>query len=124
MANQSALSKYQKLTDREHILKKPDTYIGSIENTEHEDYIFNDEKIISKGFQYIPGLYKLFDEGIVNCRDHVIRQEQAVSSKVENALPVSNIEINVKIGTGNKSFTAYTMDLTKKYIEINADYRS
>ena len=48
MANQSALSKYQKLTDREHILKKPDTYIGSIENTEHEDYIFNDEKIISK----------------------------------------------------------------------------
>ena len=95
MANQSALSKYQKLTDREHILKKPDTYIGSIENTEHEDYIFNDEKIISKGFQYIPGLYKLFDEGIVNCRDHVIRQAQAVSSKVENALPVSNIEINV-----------------------------
>ena len=36
----------------------------------------------------------------------------------------SDIEINVKIGTGNKSFTAYTMDLTKKYIEINADYRS
>ena len=24
----------------------------------------------------------------------------------------------------NKNFTAYTMDLTKKYIEINADYRS
>ena len=36
----------------------------------------------------------------------------------------SNIEINVKIGTGNKKFTAYTMDLTKKYVEINADYRS
>ena len=36
----------------------------------------------------------------------------------------SDIEINVKIGTGNKNFTAFTMDLTKKYIEINADYRS
>ena len=35
-----------------------------------------------------------------------------------------NIEINIEIFTGNKSFTAYTMDLTKKYIEINADYRS
>ena len=35
-----------------------------------------------------------------------------------------NIEISVKVGTGNKNFTAYTMDLTKKYIEINADYRS
>ena len=25
---------------------------------------------------------------------------------------------------GSKNFTSYTMDLTKKYIEINADYRS
>ncbi len=36
----------------------------------------------------------------------------------------SNIEINVNVGSGKKNFTAYTMDLTKKYIEINADYRS
>ena len=35
-----------------------------------------------------------------------------------------NIEINVDISNGLKSFTVYTMDLTKKYIEINADYRS
>ena len=35
-----------------------------------------------------------------------------------------NIEINIETFTGNKNFTAYTMDLTKKYIEINADYRS
>ncbi len=34
------------------------------------------------------------------------------------------IKINVQIGTGKKEFEAYTMDLTKKYIEINADYRS
>jgi len=95
MAEQSTLSKYQKLTDKEHILKKPDTYIGSIENTDHTDYIFNDDKIVSKEFQYIPGLYKLFDEGIVNCRDHVIRQAQAVKDNIENALPVSNIEITI-----------------------------
>jgi glutamate N-acetyltransferase / amino-acid N-acetyltransferase len=36
----------------------------------------------------------------------------------------SNIEISVNVGSGNKNFTAYTMDLTKKYIEINANYRS
>ena len=36
----------------------------------------------------------------------------------------SNIEININIGSGKKSFSAYTMDLTKRYIEINADYRS
>ena len=36
----------------------------------------------------------------------------------------SDIEINVNIGTGKKNFTVYTMDFTKKYIDINADYRS
>ena len=36
----------------------------------------------------------------------------------------SDIEIIVSIGTGNKNFTAFTMDLTKEYIKINADYRT
>ncbi len=35
-----------------------------------------------------------------------------------------NIDIYVDISSGSKNFTVYTMDLTKKYIEINADYRS
>ena len=36
----------------------------------------------------------------------------------------SEIKINVHLGNGSKEFEVYTMDLTKKYIEINADYRS
>jgi len=88
-------SKYQKLTDREHILKKPDTYIGSIERTTHEDYVYINDKILLNEFQYIPGLYKLFDEGIVNCRDHVIRQAQAVKDDIEHACPVTNIDISI-----------------------------
>ena len=35
-----------------------------------------------------------------------------------------SINIEVDISAGKKDFTVYTMDLTKKYIEINADYRS
>ena len=35
-----------------------------------------------------------------------------------------NIDIFIDISSGSKNFTAYTMDLTKNYIEINADYRS
>ena len=35
-----------------------------------------------------------------------------------------SIEIQVDIGQGIKKFKSYTMDLTKKYIEINADYRT
>ena len=32
--------------------------------------------------------------------------------------------INIDISSGSKFFSAYTMDFTKRYIEINADYRS
>ena len=46
--------------------------------------------------------------------------ENAVSEYFKN----DNIEINIDISSGTKNFTVYTMDLTKKYIEINADYRS
>ena len=35
-----------------------------------------------------------------------------------------NIDLSIEVFTGKKEFTAYTMDFTKKYIEINADYRS
>ena len=35
-----------------------------------------------------------------------------------------NIEITVDLSIGNKNFTAYTMDLSNEYIQINADYRS
>jgi len=34
------------------------------------------------------------------------------------------IDITVDLNVGKKNFTAYTMDLTKKYIEINSDYRN
>ena len=44
--------------------------------------------------------------------------------ELSNYMKESNIDISVDILDGTKKFTAYTMDLTKKYIEINADYRS
>ena len=67
-------AKYQQKTDKEHILDNPDTYIGSIENVSGPMYIY-DEKIIQKDIDYNPALYKLFDEGITNCRDHRVRTE-------------------------------------------------
>ncbi len=43
---------------------------------------------------------------------------------VSDYMKGDNIDINVSIFSGSKKFTAYTMDFTKKYIEINSDYRS
>uniref|UniRef100_A0A6C0DG22 DNA topoisomerase (ATP-hydrolyzing) n=1 Tax=viral metagenome TaxID=1070528 RepID=A0A6C0DG22_9ZZZZ len=91
-------NKYQQKTDKQHILDNPDTYIGSVEKVETDLWILNDEqtRIIEKNISYIPALFKLFDEGIVNCRDHVIRMQQAIQNKVENALPVNYIDISIQ----------------------------
>ena len=45
-------------------------------------------------------------------------------SDVANYMKNQSIDILINLNMGLKNFTAYTMDLTKKYIEINADYRS
>ena len=72
---------YQQKTDKQHILDNPDTYIGSVENVDANMWVYDDltNKIVLRDIEYIPGLYKLFDEGIVNCRDHVVRMIQSNS---------------------------------------------
>lgn len=74
MTDISLNEQYQKKSDKEHILDNPDTYIGSVENVEQPLYIYQDERTFAEtNMEYNPGLFKLFDEGIVNCRDHHIR---------------------------------------------------
>lgn len=53
---------YQKKTQLEHILLRPDTYVGSIESTNQQLYVFDNnlKKIVSKNINYVPGLYKIF----------------------------------------------------------------
>ena len=62
------------------------------------------------------GPYKIFSKNELS-KDY---DEQKVIDYMKN----ESIEITVDIGMGKKNFTSYTMDLTKDYIEINADYRS
>ena len=90
-------AKYQQKTDKQHILDNPDTYVGSVENIDSNMWLFDPETstIKEQHIDYNPALYKLFDEGIVNCRDHVIRMTQAVDAKEEGVIPVSNIDIGI-----------------------------
>ena len=88
---------YQRKTDKQHVLDNPDTYIGSVEKVDSEQWIYDNEKIVLKTIEYVPGLFKLFDEGIVNCRDHVIRMNQ---SNLEKKKIVSFIEIGIDEKTG------------------------
>ena len=88
----------QQKTDKQHILDNPDTYIGSVETVDSNVWIMNEtnDKIIEKNINYIPGLFKLFDEGIVNCRDHVVRMQSKIEQKVDNSLPVTYIDIAIQ----------------------------
>ena len=98
-SNDSTLAtKYQQKTDKQHILDNPDTYIGSVENVDSFMWILKDsgDKIVEKNINYVPALFKLFDEGIVNCRDHVIRMQQALTDNVPNTIPVSYIDISIQ----------------------------
>ena len=94
-SNEDLAQKYQKKTDKEHILDNPDTYIGSVEHLESELHTFQDDSIKSTTMTYIPGLYKLFDEAIVNARDHAIRTQQWIDEGKENTVPLSYISVNV-----------------------------
>lgn len=85
---------YQRKTDKEHILDNPDTYIGSVETVDASMWVHDNatDKIILKNIEYVPGLYKLFDEGIVNCRDHVVRM---INSPILDKKMVSDISVTV-----------------------------
>ncbi len=62
------------------------------------------------------GEYKIIENGKISSNYN--------EADVANYMKSLKIDINVQIGNGSKEFEVYTMDLTKKYIEINADYRS
>lgn len=64
---------YQKKTPIEHILLRPDTYIGDVKIQKEMMWVYcsQTDKIIEKEINYSPGLYKIFDEIIVNAGDRV-----------------------------------------------------
>jgi DNA topoisomerase II len=61
-------------------------------------------KIVLKNIEYVPGLYKLFDEGIVNCRDHVVRMLQRSTVEPNTTKLVTHIETNIE-NDGTITFT-------------------
>jgi DNA topoisomerase-2 len=78
---------YQKKTQHEHILDLPDSYIGGVEpKTEELEILVTDDnginKITKKEITWIPGLYKIFDEILVNAIDHSIRDNNLKNIKV------------------------------------------
>lgn len=75
---------YVKMDQHQHVLERSDMYIGSIEEDTQQMWILNEEKQLMefKKITYVPGLYKIFDEIIVNARDHTVRDNTCKTIKV------------------------------------------
>uniref|UniRef100_A0A3Q2X055 DNA topoisomerase 2 n=1 Tax=Haplochromis burtoni TaxID=8153 RepID=A0A3Q2X055_HAPBU len=74
---------YQKKTQLEHILLRPDTYIGSVEPITQQMWVFDEEiGMNQREITYVPGLYKIFDEILVNAADNKQRDKNMTAIKI------------------------------------------
>ena len=76
---------YQKKTQLEHILLRPDTYIGTTEKISEKMWVIDEKsgKMVNKEITYVPGLYKIFDEILVNAVDNITRDLRMDTIKVD-----------------------------------------
>lgn len=83
---------YKKMTQLEHVLNRPDTYVGSTETQRDRVWVFDRklQKMQFKEIDVVPGLYKIFDEILVNAADNFVRDPENMN-KVE-------VEINQEEG--------------------------
>ena len=91
---------YKKLTQYEHILSRPDTYVGSLEFQKERLWVFNssENKLEQREVTYVPGLFKIFDEILVNAADNFQRDKSMRYIKVD-INPEQNI---IRIKNGGK----------------------
>ncbi|XP_041029367.1 DNA topoisomerase 2-alpha isoform X2 [Carcharodon carcharias] len=81
---------YQKKTQLEHILLRPDSYIGSVEPVVQQMWVFDEEIGLNwREVTFVPGLYKIFDEILVNAADNKQRDKNMSCIKI-NIDPENN----------------------------------
>lgn len=61
--------KWEKLSHLEHVLKRPDSYVGSVKCDHESSWVKTDEGFVTKKLFYAPALLKIFDEILVNALD-------------------------------------------------------
>ena len=100
MGPKSIEEKYQKKTQIEHILLRPDSYVGSTSTTSEKIFVYDKKssKMIQKSITYVPALYKIFDEILVNAADNFQRDQKNMNEiLIEiNCDDVQNPWISVK----------------------------
>ena len=90
----------KKLTEREHIIKRPTMYIGAVDLTSSNEYILTDnDKIEYQEVKYVPGLIKIINEIIDNSVDVAIKTNFKSSNEISIKMTDGFIEVQDN-GTG------------------------
>jgi len=71
------------LSQLEHILKRPDMYIGSVELLSQIMWTYDSEqkRMTNREVKYVPGFFKIVDEILVNAADHKVNLDQTQTSQ-------------------------------------------
>jgi DNA gyrase/topoisomerase IV subunit B len=89
---------YKKLSQREHVLHRPNMYIGEVKRTLEEMWIMdnsskNSSKMSKRMAEYSPGFLKVFDEVLTNALDHSTRDTTVSMIKVEYSKETGEISV-------------------------------
>ncbi|XP_026544234.1 DNA topoisomerase 2-beta isoform X1 [Notechis scutatus] len=104
---------YQKKTQLEHILLRPDTYIGSVEPLTQLMWVFDEDTGMNcREVTFVPGLYKIFDEILVNAADNKQRDKNMTCIKI-SIDPESNI---ISIWNNGKGIPVVEHKVEKMYV--------
>jgi DNA topoisomerase-2 len=89
---------YKKLSDREHVLERPNMYVGETSALEEPRWVFDTDSnhMVWRSVSVNPGLYKIFDEVIVNARDALVR------AKEEGKTPIKHIDVEVRVDSSGE----------------------
>lgn len=71
----SRLRCYTQLSQLEHVLKRPDSYIGSVETITQQMWTYDADikRVVQRLVRYVPGFLKIVDEILVNAADNKVR---------------------------------------------------
>lgn len=84
----------KKLTEREHILKRPTMYIGAVDLTTANEYILSDnDKMEHKEIEFVPGLIKIINEIIDNSVDVAIKSNFKSSTEISIKMERDCVEV-------------------------------
>lgn len=87
---------YREMNLHQHILARPDTYVGSIREQSTTDYTFKNDTIQSDTLTYIPAILRLYVEALSNAIDNKFRSDSF-------GIPMRSIKIHVDQSTGETS---------------------